>query len=350
MSENELPAQDRFLKQLGSTLPRRILTLAALAVGAYLLLPNLLGVHDTIALVRQASAWPLVGALLCQMVSVLSQTYVAQRLMSRFGPHLGFGEALQVMLASGLATLLIPSAGVSGLVVRARYLGELGFTAEATLFGYYLETLGQGVGHSVLLTGALLAGTLHERADLLRPLVLLLGGVILGGVVLALLLSRPRERDWRHALLERVNAVLIRLRRRPVPVEQLEQRLHKMREALASLGWGDQLRILAGGIGRVLASALSLQLALRALGQTVSLGTTIVAFSISDVLGYVSTLPGGLVVIETSLLALLSSLGVPVDIASTATLIYRLVALWLPRSLGALTWFNLQRKSSKPFW
>ena len=341
---------DRLFGQLGSTLPRRILLLALLAAGAYLLVPQVVGMHDTVALLRQASLWPLAGSLLCQVGSVLSQSYVAYRLMSSLGPGLGFGRALQIMLSSSLATLLIPSAGVSGLVVRARYLGELGFPTDVTLLGYYLETLAQGIGQSIVVSGALFAGALHGRADLLRPLVVLFGGVLLGGAALALLLSRPREGDWRHAALERLNAVLVRLRRKPLTVQHLEQRLHKVRSALASLGRMDQLRLLVGGTTRVLASALSLQLALQACGQSVPLRTTIIAFSISDVLGYLSTLPGGLVVIETSLLALLASLGVPLAGATAATLIYRLFSLWLPRSLGALTWFNLQRKSSKPFW
>jgi uncharacterized protein (TIRG00374 family) len=104
------------------------------------------------------------------------------------------------------------------------------------------------------------------------------------------------------------------------------------------------------GIFRVVASALSLQMALKAFGETVPLWVTVSAFTVSDVLGYLSTLPGGLGVIDTSLMALLAGSGVSLEAATAATLTFRLLAFWLPRAAGVFAWFELQRHSARPLW
>ena len=100
----------------------------------------------------------------------------------------------------------------------------------------------------------------------------------------------------------------------------------------------------------VAASALCLQMALRAFGETVPLWVIMTAFTVSDVLGYLSTLPGGLGVIDTSLMALLAGSGVPLAAATAATLTFRMFAFWLPRALGVFAWFDLQRNSARPLW
>jgi uncharacterized protein (TIRG00374 family) len=89
---------------------------------------------------------------------------------------------------------------------------------------------------------------------------------------------------------------------------------------------------------------------LLAFNRFVPLHVTIISYSLSDVLGGVSSLPAGLLVTETSLTALLANAGLPLPVAVAATLTFRLIALWLPRTLGLGTWYNLQRHSARPLW
>jgi len=350
MQQDRPPGRNGALGQLGSTLPRRIALIVALSLGAYLLIPRLVGIPNAFALLRHAGIGSLVAALVWQTASVFSQTYSAQRIISSLGSHLGFWKTLRLMLASAVATLLVPSAGLSGIALRARYLGEWGYASEVTLLAYALEVLGQGVGELVLLSGALLRQTLAGGAANWRPLLLLAGGLSLAVGILTLLLSRPERRDWRYALLARLNAFLVRVRRRPLPASALEERLRNLRAGLRSLGPRVQASVLLAGIFRVVASALCLQMALKAFGETVPLWVIMTAFTISDVLGYLSTLPGGLGVIDTSLMALLAGSGVPLEAATAATLTFRLLTFWLPRALGVFTWFDLQRNSARPLW
>jgi uncharacterized protein (TIRG00374 family) len=336
--------------RIGSTLPRRILLILLLAAGAYLLIPRLAGVSDALRLIRQASALPLAAALASQVLSVLSHAYVVHRTLTTFGPRTGFWNVLQVMLASGFATVFIPSLGLSGLAVRNRYLGEYGYATGATLLTFSLEMLGQTTALCLIVILALLQYVFRGQAAPWQALALLMSIVLVGSAFLAFLLSDPQKRDWRYALLERVNRIRARWGRLPVPSSELERRLSALRQPVRSLTPQAALRLLLGNLGRTCGMALCLHMTLLAFGRTVPFHLIIISYSLSDVLGGLSSVPAGLLVTETSLTALLANAGVPLSEAVAATLTFRLIALWLPRAIGLGTWYNLQRHSDRPLW
>jgi uncharacterized protein (TIRG00374 family) len=336
--------------RVASTVPRRIALIVMLTVGVYVIIPRLAGVTNALRLMRRATVAPLLAGVLCQAASVLSHAYVAFRLYLSLGPPLEYVRMLEVTLAAGLANLLVPSAGLSGMAVRVRYLRDFGFTADASLFAFALEMLGQGVGHCILLTMAWFGQGVAARAGLWRPLALLLGSVMLGCAVLVITLSGPDKRNWRYALLNRVNAILVGRGRQLLSAEHLETRLIALHRAVRSLGTPAGIALLVGNLVRVLGGALCLHMTLRAFAQSMPLYSSIACFTLSDVLGGITTLPGGLVVTETALSALLVTAGVPLSASVATTLTFRLIALWLPRVLGAITWYDLQRHSPRPFW
>jgi len=337
-------------KRFGSTAPRRIILFVLLVAGVYLLIPQLVGVSGALKLIPQARILPLLAALSLQAGSILCQTYVVHWTLLTFGPQMSFFNLLQLTLASGLATMLLPSAGVSGIVVRARYLTEFGYTADATVFAYVLEGLGLGVAQCMILSLALLRHALSGQAVQWRPLALLLSTLLLAAAVLAALLSKPRKRNWRYALLERFNSIRIRRGRQPLPASALEQRLSTLHQILRTLCQPSSFNLLLANLGRVVGAVLCLYATLLAFGQVVPLHSVAISFSLSDILGGMSTIPGGLLVTETSLYALLANAGVPLSAVMAATLTYRLIALWLPRIVGAVAWYSLHQRSSRPFW
>jgi uncharacterized protein (TIRG00374 family) len=314
------------------------------------IIPRLAGVTNALRLMRKASIAPLLVGVLFQAASVLSHAYVAFRLHLSLGPQLQYLRMLEVTLASSLATMLVPSAGLSGMAVRVRYLRDFGFSADVALFAFTLEMLGQGVGHCILLTTACFGQGVATRAGLQRPLALLLGSVLLGCLALVMTMSAPHKRNWRYALLKCVNAILARRGRQPLPPKRLESRLLALHSVLHSLGTPAGIALLIGNLLRVLGGALCLHMTLRAFAQSMPLYSSIACFTLSDVLGGITTLPGGLVVTETALSALLVNAGVPLSASVATTLTFRLIALWLPRALGAVTWYDLQRHSLRPFW
>jgi len=79
-----------------------------------------------------------------------------------------------------------------------------------------------------------------------------------------------------------------------------------------------------------------------AFGVHLNFGVLVAAYSVSILFFVVSPTPGGLGVVEGSIILVLTSLGVKPEEATVVTLAYRGIYFWLPFILGfgALRWFN----------
>jgi len=353
-SDDTGPLKLSSVRLTGSTLFRRIVLILLLTVGAYLLLPCLAGIGNALQLVRQANGSYLVAAIAFQASSVLSHAYVVRKALLAFGPRTGFWHVLQIALAGAFATLLIPSAGLSGLALRARYLTENGYTVEASLCSFVLESVGLGIALSTLAAAAFLRLTLTGQQAPWWALALLLSTVLLGGALLAILAYAPRSGDplsrWLHTLLGPVNRIRARWGRPTLAASALEQRLDHLRQAVLALNAPARFRLLLASLARALGEVLCLHMTLMAFGQVVPLHVTVISHALSAALGWLSSSPGGLLVTESSLPALMASRGVPISAAIAAALVFRLIAFWLPRALGLGTWYNLQRHTSRSLW
>ncbi|MBM4431221.1 MAG: flippase-like domain-containing protein [Chloroflexi bacterium] len=334
--------------RIGTTLPRRLILIALLALGVYVLFPRLAGVPGILGLMRQARRGPLLLAVFSQLAGSLSLAYAIRAILLGLGPGAMFVNVLQVSLASGVASLFLPSLGLSGLAVRIRYLGESGYPAETVVAAYALETLGQGAVHTILMTWALAGQQLAGQAAPWRVLPILFGTFLLAAATLALALASPRS--WLESLLMPWNNLRRRLGRSPTSALALEERLATLRQALITLPTPAKVGLLLGSLLRNLANVLCLHWTLLAYNQALPLQRCVINYTLSDFLGYLSTLPGGLVVTDTSLTALLAGAGVALSTAVPATLTFRLIVLWLPRLAGLLAWYNLQRRSPRPLW
>ena len=85
--------------------------------------------------------------------------------------------------------------------------------------------------------------------------------------------------------------------------------------------------------------------ACRAPGNVNWLGSALPIYAAATLIGAISTLPGGLVGTEGSMVALLQQSGIARGAASAGTLIVRLTTLWFAVAVGlvALAWLNRVR-------
>jgi uncharacterized protein (TIRG00374 family) len=86
---------------------------------------------------------------------------------------------------------------------------------------------------------------------------------------------------------------------------------------------------------------------LTATGHTPPLAPLVLAYQI----GYLSNLipvPGGIGVLDGSLIGMLVLYGVDGTVAAAATLVYRAIALWIPAMIGTLAFVLLQGTRGRP--
>jgi uncharacterized membrane protein YbhN (UPF0104 family) len=297
----------------------------ALVVGLLLAVPGLKGVATTVS--NMGPQWVAVAVVL-EVLScgsfVLAFLQVFDRAPLRLGAHVALSEE-----AFGAAVAL---GGVGSLAVGAWLMVERGASPlriaerSAVLFLYtsainVITLIVAGLGLFLGLPGP---------ANLLLSIV----PAAVGALVLALFLLLPRCVD---RLLPRV---------RP-------GRLHAfLTETAASVRDTERLTFrpdwrIVGAIGYLWFDIAVLFACFAAVGQTPPLAPVVLAYQI----GYLSNfipVPGGIGVLDGSLVGMLVLYGLPGTAATAATLAYHAIALWVPAIWGTIAFIVLQRTKRQP--
>jgi uncharacterized protein (TIRG00374 family) len=132
--------------------------------------------------------------------------------------------------------------------------------------------------------------------------------------------------------------------RRRRPVAGLPQELLDDRDFIrATLGARWQAAVLAA-IGNTAFDYLALLCALRAVGAGPRPSLVLLAYTTAKLLALIPLTPGGLGFVEAGLVGTLTLAGVPGPAALAATLLYRLVAFWLPIPAGGGAYLLFRRR------
>jgi uncharacterized protein (TIRG00374 family) len=94
----------------------------------------------------------------------------------------------------------------------------------------------------------------------------------------------------------------------------------------------------------VILDVITLGVCFRLFGYTIATDTLLIGYGLILTVSGVSSLPGGLVMTEAFVPVIFSRLGVPGSVALAAGLTYRLIAFWLVRFIGYISWLILERR------
>lgn len=84
-----------------------------------------------------------------------------------------------------------------------------------------------------------------------------------------------------------------------------------------------------------------------ALGSVPPLAAIVLAYQIGYVSNFVP-IPGGIGVLDASLVGMLAIYGVPATAATAATVVYHAIALWIPAMWGTIAFVILRRTRDRP--
>jgi uncharacterized membrane protein YbhN (UPF0104 family) len=318
------PVSERQKASAGRNLKHGLVYLALLVLlvaGLLLAIPGLHGVGS--AITHMEASWLVAGVGL-ELLSCLSYVLAFLRVFEQCPPRISAPVALSE-LAFGAAVSL---GGAGSIAIGSWLLIERGapparvIERSAVLF---LLTSAVNVITLVVVGFGLFAGVLTgPQLPLLTivpasiGLAVFLGFLLLTGVAERLAEQRPEGRA-RTVLTE------------------LAASIRDTRQLLLAPDWR-----LLGAIGYLWFDIGVLVTCFAALGEVPPLAPIILAYQ----LGYLADVipvPGGVGVVDASLVGLLVLFGVNATDATAATLVYHAIALWVPAVLGTAAFLSLRR-------
>jgi len=311
-----------------------------LAAGVFGLLPRIGGLAHEASGLRHARPAFVAAAVLAQAVSLGCYALLYRRVLASLGARVPFLLAARVTLASFLVSHLTPFGSAAGTVVNVSTLEADGVAAATT---------SEGIGLTSLVSSAALIALFGAGVVATAGRHISRGYLIIAGVALALVVCVATIAlvvGAHPAIAERVGrraAKLARHVRSSIDPEQVAQDsarlVSRARSALTGRAF---LQAFGFALGDLLFDLLSLDLMFLALGYQPGFGPLAVAYAAANIASAIPLTPGGLGVIEVTLVAITVGFGAPRATAVLAVLGYRLVSYWLPLLPGALAYLHLR--------
>lgn len=311
------------LARLDRIRPRTAMSLVAVVVAFYVLLPQLGDFDKTVDAASEANWWWLVPMALGAVATMAAAALAFVASVPEPIPYL---PALRMQVASSFVSRLAP-ANTGTLAVGVRFLQRSGLEPGPAAAAVGLSTLAGFVVH-LLLMGAFLLWVGSSDVGFELPeanAVLIVGTVLLSaaGLVIGL-----------------VPAV----RRRVLPplVEQARNAVSSLADVLTD-PWR-VIGLIGGSTGLTGSFILTLAASVAAFGGGVSFPEIGAAYLLAAALGSAAPTPGGLGAVEGALVFALTGYGMPEGQAVPAVLTFRLVTYWLPMLPGWFMFQHMQRR------
>jgi uncharacterized protein (TIRG00374 family) len=313
---------------------RWVVLLLLMAAAIHLLLPQLASLRESARVLRTMRPWAVGLAIGSELVSYLALGFMMRRIVMLTGQMLTLNRAFGVTLAAGSVGLVAGGlAGTGGSSYR--WLRDAGIRAEGALLAGWLPTLLNAgvmavfalVGMGVLLVAGHVTVAMGIAFGLSFGLLLTIAGVLLWA-------TRHREGAKRLAVRAQLRfARLLRRRRTPDP-EQAAATVDRLFDAfhvLKTRGWKGP--VIGSALG-VMFDMGAMGLLFAAAGHPLTPGKLLAGYAFPLLIGKVAVVPGGLGVVEATMIALYSGFGVPTATAVTVVLAFRVIAFWMPNLLG----------------
>ena len=319
--------------------------LIIVGVAVYLLVPQLTTLQNSWSVVQGMIWWAVILALISQALSYLGSGFMLHAILDTNQQKLSILKGTLITMAS-VSIGLVAGGWVGGAAATYGWVRRESHDGNtAVLAGTLPALLNNGVLVGVSLIGTIYLLLVHDlsKVQLIEFCVILLVlGLITAMIIIAL---RFPETATRYIVwLGRHWATL---RHKIFTPENTISTVREFVVAWTSLRKGKWLYPMLGAMVNIGFDMLTLYFMFIAAGHNVSVGVLFAGYGLPLILGKMAFLfPGGVGVIEGSMVALYGSLNVPNGVCVVVILGYRLFSFWLPILLGFAAAAYLSGKSS----
>lgn len=304
--------------------PRTLVSLIAGAVAAYFLLSQI--ARTPMSTISQAD-WGWVAAAV--VFSALSYVAAAMALLGFVPERVGFWRTVAAQVAGSFVKIVAPAA-VGGVALNTRFLQRTGVRPGLAVASVGASQLFQLGAHILLLLSfGYLTGT--EKSQSFTPSRTVIAGLLTVAVLVLVVTAIPFMRKFVSTRLRSLFAGVV-----PRMLDVLQ------RPVKLATGIGGMLLLTACFV-------FCLDASIRAFGHgdtTLSYASVAVVFLAGNALGSAAPTPGGVGAVEGALTFGLVAVGLPLEVATPAVLLYRLLTLWLPVLPGWLCFNWLTKREA----
>jgi uncharacterized protein (TIRG00374 family) len=260
-----------------------------------------------------------------------------------FGITMGRRDLLEVSFVSNVLNNLLTTGGAAGysvrLIVMQRRGSALSDILAASLFHTYFNTLMLLILFPVGLGHLLVSHTLKGGAVIGVAVIVALAAMATV-IATAIVFSRSMRARIFRGLRQVVHAII----RRDIgpSLDEFDSTVTRgistMRSHPVPVGW-----LVGSVIADWSASMIALGFCFEALGNRLSPGVLVTGFAIGVTAGLASMVPGGLGVQDSSMAGIYALLGVPLEHAVLAAVLFRVVYYFIPFGLSLAFYWRLLR-------
>jgi uncharacterized protein (TIRG00374 family) len=326
-------SRPRRLKPRASFAARVILTVAVLGTATGFLVVRAGELDEAASILAHALARWIVLAVMCEAASMFVFARIQRRLLRAGGVLVPVRTMVEITVAANAMAATLPG-GVAWAAVWAFHQLERRGVDRALRIWMFLMA-GAFSSFALFLffvAGVEVAGSSGPVAGLRIPAGAL-AAVPVGALVVYLARARRRRR--------RLVGPLLSSPRVPAFVQRLWNRI----ETITLTPTGTSL-VLFFALMNWLLDAAVLVLTLKALGTPVPWHAVLVIYALTQIAASLPITPGGLVVVEGSLAALLTAYGLHTDQALAAVILYRLISFWGLVPVGWVVWGALNAQGA----
>lgn len=321
---------------------RYLIIIVVLGLAVYLLLPQITDLKESWEVVKQLTWWVVGLAVIAEVISYLGYGYSIHSIAALRNQKISTPKGtLMIMSATSLGLVaggwFTSTGSLIGSVKR-----ETGDGSTATMAGI-LPSMFLNVGIGIIaVAGIVYLKVLNQltSSQLIQYLVFLL---ILTfntfGSLIALAYPKQTYNVVNWALWH-----VAKWRKKPYDPQKTKETVDGYIMAWKGLAKGNWHKPLLGALIYVFFDMLAMYFLFLAAGYKVYAGVLFAGYGLPYLISKIAFIfPGGIGVIEASMAAIFTSMGVPSEISVVVILSYRLLSFWIPIVLGFVSMGYLSR-------
>jgi len=317
----------------GKKIWRRLILLVILGIAVHLILPNIPTLENSLRVVAKMQLWAVGLAFIALILSYLGSGYLLQNTLALTNQIIKLGQSTLIVM--GAASISMVAAGILGSSAAIfRWTSRDQKGVEGATLASLLPSLFNDmifVFFSILGLAVLIIGNNLSRAQLVGFIItLIVLGVIVGVSILAM-----SHRQYTTKAVLRIASIPARLRKKQPDKSTIQKGVDDLFAAWGTLWQGQWRHLTMGAFINVAFNMLILYFMFLASGVSINLWVLIAGYALPMLLGKIAfILPGGVGVVETSMIALYAGMGISNSSAVVAVLGYRLISFWIPIIAG----------------